>query len=52
MKFTPDIEFEEDVGLTQVERVTQLLKEIGVTSPPPSATPAESAGSTEGEEEG
>src|SRR5919197_5805044 len=29
MKFTPDLEFEEDVGLTQVERVTQLLKEIG-----------------------
>jgi ribosome-binding factor A len=29
MKFTPDIEFEEDVGLAQVERVTELLKEIG-----------------------
>lgn len=29
MKFTPDLEFEEDVGLAQVERVTQLLKEIG-----------------------
>jgi ribosome-binding factor A len=33
MKFTPDLEFEEDVGLTQVERVTQLLKEIGASSP-------------------
>jgi ribosome-binding factor A len=28
MKFTPDLEFEEDVGLAQVERVTQLLREI------------------------
>ena len=28
LKFTPDLEFEEDVGLAQVERVTQLLKEI------------------------
>lgn len=35
MKFTPDLEFEEDVGLTQIERVTQLLKEIGAPSPPP-----------------
>jgi ribosome-binding factor A len=32
MKFTPDLEFEEDVGLTQVERVTELLKEIRVSS--------------------
>src|SRR2546430_2163716 len=29
LKFTPELEFEEDVGLAQVERVTQLLKEIG-----------------------
>ena len=29
LKFTPDLEFEEDVGLAQVERVTQLLREIG-----------------------
>ncbi len=29
MKFTPDLEFEEDVGLAQVERVTELLKQIG-----------------------
>src|SRR2546425_5149518 len=28
LKFTPELEFEEDVGLAQVERVTQLLKEI------------------------
>jgi ribosome-binding factor A len=28
LKFTPEIEFEEDIGLTQVERVTELLKQI------------------------
>src|SRR2546426_2838761 len=28
MKFTPALEFEEDLGLAQVERVTQLLREI------------------------
>lgn len=28
LKFTPELEFEEDVGLTQVERVTELLKQI------------------------
>ena len=32
LKFTPDLEFEEDVGLEQVERVTELLKQIGSTS--------------------
>src|SRR5437762_9193994 len=35
LKFTPDLEFEEDVGLAQVERVTQLLKEIGEQAAPP-----------------
>lgn len=29
MKFTPDLEFEEDVGIAQVERVSQLLRELG-----------------------
>jgi ribosome-binding factor A len=29
MKFTPDLDFEEDVGLAQVERVSELLREIG-----------------------
>ncbi len=29
MKFTPDLDFEEDVGLDQVERVSELLREIG-----------------------
>jgi ribosome-binding factor A len=28
LKFTPELEFEEDVGLAQVERVTELLKQI------------------------
>src|SRR5438094_5414402 len=35
LKFTPELEFEEDVGLSQVERVTQLLKEIGEQAAPP-----------------
>jgi len=29
LKFTPELEFEEDVGLAQLERVTELLKQIG-----------------------
>lgn len=37
LKFTPELEFEEDVGLAQVERVTQLLKEIGAQSAPPTS---------------
>jgi ribosome-binding factor A len=28
LKFTPELEFEEDVGLAQVERVTELLRQI------------------------
>jgi ribosome-binding factor A len=34
MKFTPDLEFEEDVGLAQVERVSQLLRQLGMAAPP------------------
>jgi ribosome-binding factor A len=37
MKFTPELEFQEDVGLAQVERVTELLKQIGAISAPPAA---------------
>src|SRR5437867_12576026 len=37
LKFTPGLEFQEDVGLAQVERVTQLLKEIGAQSTPDSS---------------
>jgi ribosome-binding factor A len=33
MKFTPELEFEEDVGLAQLERVTELLRQIGTPSP-------------------
>ena len=29
LKFTPELEFVEDVGLAQLERVTELLKQIG-----------------------
>lgn len=32
LKFTPELEFEEDIGLAQVERVTELLRQIGATS--------------------
>ena len=28
LKYTPDLEFEEDVGLAQVERVTELLRQV------------------------
>src|SRR5437764_9864285 len=30
LKFTPELEFEEDVGLAQLERVTELLRQAGV----------------------
>jgi len=29
LKFTPELEFEEDVGLEQLDRATKLLKQIG-----------------------
>jgi len=48
LKFTPELEFEEDVGLAQVERVTQLLKEIGEQSAPPKKAATEAS---DGEEE-
>jgi ribosome-binding factor A len=31
LKYTPELDFEEDVGLEQLERVTELLKQIGST---------------------
>jgi ribosome-binding factor A len=46
MKFTPDLEFEEDVGLAQVERVSELLREIGAQQ-----APDEAAASDRGAEE-
>jgi ribosome-binding factor A len=40
LKFTPELEFEEDVGLAQVERVTELLRQIGAQSAPAKAEAA------------
>jgi ribosome-binding factor A len=47
LKFTPELEFQEDVGLAQVERVTELLRQIGAQSAPSK----EDAGD-DGDEEG
>jgi ribosome-binding factor A len=41
LKFTPELSFEEDVGLTQVERVTELLKQIEAEQRPPAEAPEE-----------
>jgi ribosome-binding factor A len=48
MKFTPDLEFEEDVGLAQVERVSELLREIGAQRAA-EELPAADGGDEEGE---
>jgi ribosome-binding factor A len=48
LKFTPELEFEEDVGLAQVERVTELLKQIGAQNAPAEAG---AAGSEDAEDE-
>jgi ribosome-binding factor A len=50
LKFTPELDFEEDVGLAQVERVTQLLKEIGEKAAPEAGKAQ--PGSADGEAEG
>lgn len=39
MKFTPELEFREDVGIEQVERVSELLREIGASGGGPAASP-------------
>ena len=49
LKFTPELEFEEDVGLAQVERVTELLRQIGAQSAP---ADAEAARDDEEDQEG
>ena len=49
LKFTPELEFEEDVGLAQVERVTELLRQIGAPSAPDGA--GEGAGDDEDDDE-
>jgi ribosome-binding factor A len=33
LRFTPELEFREDEGLSHVERVAQLLRELGVSGP-------------------
>jgi ribosome-binding factor A len=35
LKYTPELDFEEDVGLAQLERVTELLKQAGVSPEAP-----------------
>jgi ribosome-binding factor A len=37
MRFTPDLQFHEDLGLSYVERVNQLLREAGVSEAPAAA---------------
>jgi ribosome-binding factor A len=49
LKFVPEVDFEEDVGLMQVERVTELLKEAGLRPGPERVTPDEDDGDTAGE---
>ena len=49
LKFTPELEFEEDVGLSQVERVSQLLRELGMSEPPAVGTPEGDEGDEEDE---
>ena len=53
LKFTPELEFQEDVGLAQVERVTELLRQIGAQSAPSNAEAAEHGrdGQDDGDEE-
>ena len=38
LKFTPELDFQEDVGLSAVERVNQLLREVGVATAPVAAS--------------
>jgi ribosome-binding factor A len=44
LKFTPELDFDEDVTLAQVERVNELFRRIGAASPSgsPQVVPAES----------
>jgi ribosome-binding factor A len=41
LKFTPELEFEEDVGLAQLDRVTELLRQVGTISEQTSTSPSE-----------
>ena len=51
LKFTPELEFEEDVGLAQVERVTELLRQIGAQSGPGKKGEASDDGDREDEDD-
>jgi ribosome-binding factor A len=51
LKFTPELEFEEDVGLAQVERVTELLRQIGAQAAPAGQGPEGSADEEEDEDD-
>jgi ribosome-binding factor A len=55
MKFTPDLEFREDAGLSQVERVGELLREIGAPGGPDpveGAAPVDDGGGADEDDEG
>jgi ribosome-binding factor A len=45
MRFTPELDFQEDVGITQVARVTELLKQIESESKPKPGAQAEAEAS-------
>ena len=50
LKFTPDLEFREDVGLSAVERVNQLLREVGVSKAPVAAAAGEGDDEDDGQD--
>src|SRR5207237_2305093 len=50
MKFTPELDFQEDVGLSAVERVNQLLREVGVASAPSLASTDEDGDEPDGDD--
>ena len=50
LKFTPELDFQEDVGLSAVERVSQLLREVGVASAPTVASADEDGDEVDGDD--
>ena len=50
MKFTPELDFQEDLGLSAVERVNQLLREVGVASAPAAAIAEEDGDDSDGDD--
>jgi ribosome-binding factor A len=49
LKFVPEVDFEEDVGLMQVERVTQLMRQAGLQPGPEPVAPHEDDEESAGE---